>query len=677
MISFRKYLLIEFKLLITKYYLTIPSAALIFYLFYGYTVLGRTRLQGFNFLRTAGFLAMGLTILSVIIGVINERQEKQVHFDEVMDTLPALLSRHLAKFAAWLLYVSILCSLFCTFVLIWVVKDGTGLERYGLSMIGYIFMNFGIPMLTFWLLGYTVSRLLNPRIGWPLLLVLWYLSIPFNKGFISLFIQQIMNQFDEEPHGNRALVHYGLELNWGLLSRKLWILLVALGLFLLIYLFHRSQRLFKSSKSIITASIIIVMFICSIPLCITASKPHSQGVIWNNYLFNMDNVTRYQKQSLENADEGKSPEPSVQRLDIVLMPQNKDILSYKAKMMLKDTPYREASFTLYRTLSVINVQINKKTFTDYKQERDWITFSNLPAGEIELEFEVTGNFPIGLGEVTDHTLMLTPDSPWYPIPGKWKVLSPLANGGAVANKLQPEMPFDIHIVSERGNIITNLGYYKAREFSGKARGPAIIQGDYESAKIDGIHFVAPTQYFNYYNKYAPEFSDSLNRQKKELADLLNCTLDKDLNEQYDQYFMVLLPELLQISPSNFKSLGKEVYVCYMEFEEVHRENQTEYYESLIKLQKPKLLFECYWRNKSTLKSVARVDLLDDLFRTSQTGDSEILKAVYDGLMETNDNKVTIELAAVKKVIEAKSKSEKMKTALEVIAEWTRAERGEG
>jgi len=200
---FKKFTYLEFKLLIRKYYLTIPSIALIFYLLYGYNYLGGTALQGFDFLRTAGFLMMGLTILAIVIGIINARQEKVVKLDEVMDSLPAFWIRMSAKPVAWIIYTLILCAAFSLASLLFIVKDDMGMDKYWLQMTGFIFMNFGFPMVSFWLLGYSIDRGLNASIGWPLLLAVWYMAIPFDRGILSRKLQLVMNQFVEEPNGNK------------------------------------------------------------------------------------------------------------------------------------------------------------------------------------------------------------------------------------------------------------------------------------------------------------------------------------------------------------------------------------------------------------------------------------------------------------------------------------------
>ena len=121
--------------------------------------------------------------------------------------------------------------------------------------------------------------------------------------------------------------------------------------------------------------------------------------------------------------------------------------------------------TLYRSLGVRDVKVNGIEYNEFVREGDWIILQNPTLGRVEIEINVSGRLPYLLGEVTDRTLLLMPDFPWYPVLGKHKVILPLFAYDVVPNNLSKGEPYDIVIQSHRGSIITNLSCDMGTEFT--------------------------------------------------------------------------------------------------------------------------------------------------------------------------------------------------------------------
>jgi len=87
----------------------------------------------------------------------------------------------------------------------------------------------------------------------------------------------MLNQFVEEPHGNPHLLHYGLEMNIGLLSRKLWFLMFGMSVYIFANLFRLERRNLRNTKAKIAGTAAILLFIGAIPLAAFSTKYHLRG----------------------------------------------------------------------------------------------------------------------------------------------------------------------------------------------------------------------------------------------------------------------------------------------------------------------------------------------------------------------------------------------------------------
>ncbi len=243
---FKKIFTLEMKLFMKKYYLIIPMFLSFLYMFYGYYIM-KDALDNFSFLRTSGFVMMFLTILSICFGVINARQDKDAKFEEVLNTLPAAWTRLMAKVFTWAVCSFAYCLILAIFCTVWVDNGLKELGKYALQVVPYIFVNFYMPMISTWLIAYSVEKTFNPKIGWPVLLLIWYIISPIKNRTSG--ISFMLNQFVEDPYGDSRLLHYGLELNIGLLSRKLWFLMFGMSIYVLVNLISLGTRNLKKCKS--------------------------------------------------------------------------------------------------------------------------------------------------------------------------------------------------------------------------------------------------------------------------------------------------------------------------------------------------------------------------------------------------------------------------------------------
>ncbi|ADU75854.1 hypothetical protein [Acetivibrio thermocellus] len=205
---FKKIFTLEIKLLAKRFYLMIPLFLCFLYMFYGYTVM-KNELDNYMFIRTSGFVMMFMTILSMCFGVINARQEKDAKFEEVLNTLPAAWTRQITKVFTWSVWSFVYCLILAVFCTVWVDNGLNELGKYALQVVPYIFVNFYMPMVSTWLIAYSVEKTFNPKIGWPVLLLIWYLISPINDSRSKVAL--MLNQFVEDPYGDSRLLHYGLD----------------------------------------------------------------------------------------------------------------------------------------------------------------------------------------------------------------------------------------------------------------------------------------------------------------------------------------------------------------------------------------------------------------------------------------------------------------------------------
>jgi len=115
----------------------------------------------------------------------------------VLDTLPSTWIRQMAKVFTWSVCSFVYCLVLAIFCTVWVDNGLNELGKYALQVAPYIFVNFYMPMVSTWLIAYSVEKTFNPKLGWPILLLIWYVISPIKNG--SSGISLMLNQFVEEP----------------------------------------------------------------------------------------------------------------------------------------------------------------------------------------------------------------------------------------------------------------------------------------------------------------------------------------------------------------------------------------------------------------------------------------------------------------------------------------------
>lgn len=677
MITFTKLLKLELKFIIKKFYFFIPIFLSLLYVFYGYNIMIE-QLDIYAFIRTSGFVFMGLSILSIYMGVISARQDKIAKFEELIDTLPAFWIRQISKLCAWIICILVYCIVLTTICVILNLKFYDGFYIHGIQLLGYIFANFGIPMISTWTIAYAIEKTMRPMIGWPVLLVIWYSILPFRQNLLlDDSVQFMLNQFVEEPNGNSRLLHYGLEMNFGLVARKLWFLMFSLFLYISTSLIKLNIWYRRNNKAKIAAILSFIMLVCSVPLAKISSKPHSQGVIWENSLYN----SSYDQLLKEAAEpyEYKESKGEIDWLRIDIKDEKDDSLSYGVKIELNNVSGEEVIFTLYRTLDIKNVKINGLVDEKFMRNRDWVIFNIKDKGNVEIEFEVEGKIPYAFGEVSDRTLLLTYDFPWYPILGKHKVLNPMLDVIYFSNNLLGSKAYNIEINSSRGEIITNLSHAKDVCIKGRAIGPTVIQGDYESKMIDGIHFVAPPSLFKFYKNSIGVVPDILSDYKNEFAQKLDIPTGELMKKKYDQIFLVPLPE--QQKNNVFKSNSSEIYINYMNWIYPIKKDPVEATEGILKRFREDLLFECFFRTGEEINSSIETVFFKDMIKVAEKGSES---TVFEGLKEWymymgyDEEKTKVvwekdidDITKIEELIFAKSENEIIDKAHEILKEWVK------
>ncbi|RXE58505.1 ABC-2 family transporter permease [Acetivibrio mesophilus] len=659
MMVFKKIFTLEMKLFMKKYYLIIPMFLSFLYMFYGYYIM-KDALDNFSFLRTSGFVMMFLTILSICFGVINARQDKDAKFEEVLNTLPAAWTRLMAKVFTWAVCSFAYCLILAIFCTVWVDNGLKELGKYGLQVVPYIFVNFYMPMISTWLIAYSVEKTFNPKIGWPVLLLIWYIISPIKNRTSG--ISFMLNQFVEDPYGDSRLLHYGLELNIGLLSRKLWFLMFGMSIYVLVNLISLGTRNLKNAKAKIAGAAAILLFISAVPLAVFSSKPHSLGQMWeiSHSVWN-DEILEQAKERLES----EYCNGEIKLLHLELGDSKGDLLEYYAKINIDNVRKEPVIFTLYRSLAVKNVKVNGSEYNEFIRDGDWIVIQEPLKGELEIEINVSGKLPYLLGEITDHTLLLMPDFPWYPVLGKHKVMLPVLTHGYLPNNLSNGEPYDIVLKSHRGDVITNLSYDMDTEFSGQVTGPLVIQGDYKSGNIGGIHFVAPPSIYHFYKEYIGIIPDLFMEYRKEFENSLGIETDYNFCDKYNKVFLVNLNESIRINHD-------EVYLDYSSW--VHLASEDSIRRSCEFL-RPMLAFECFWRTGEFVESSVAPCLFQTLIEIAETGEKKDLEEYYSQWWDEDREKQIVwendlsDVYEIERLIKAESKEEISKIAYEILRKW--------
>jgi len=660
---FKRITTLELKLFIRRYYLIVPLVLTYLYMFYGYKIM-QDRLDEFLFIRTSGFVMMLLITLSMCSGIINARQEKDCKFDELINTLPGFWIRHMAKIFTWSLCAFVYCSILVILCVIWCTNRTNGIGKYICQITPYIFVNFGIPMVSVWIIAYSVEKIFKPKIGWPFLLLIWYFISPLRNDLSNITI--FLNQFVEEAHGNSRLIHYGLEMNIGLISRKLWFLLFSLFGYITANLYYSGSGLIKNTKAKIALTTAILLFVGAVPLAVVSSRPHSQGVLWEleNDVWNGELL----KQAKEK-HELETTNGQINLLSLEIGSNKGDLLEYSARINIDNVTKEPIVLTLYRSLGIREVKVNGLDYTEYMRERDWIIFQKHPEGKVEIEINVSGRLPYSLAEITDRTMVLMPDFPWYPILGKHKVLNPILNYDYLPNNLAKEKPYNIVLKSHRGNIITNLSDDTATEFNGQATGPAIIQGDFISKTINDIHFVAPSSLYYFYKQDIAIVTDLLQEYKRKFADSLGIELGYDSYSKYNQVFLVNLRNPIRINRD-------EVYLDYSAWvTPPFLDNEADSIRTNCENLRLMLAFECFWRTGVYVESSIQPCLFTTMIEIAESGEKRDLEEYFtdwrgkgdeNQIIWENDNK---DMYEIEKLIKAESKDEISKIAYQILNKW--------
>ncbi|MEN8906559.1 MAG: hypothetical protein ABF289_11430 [Clostridiales bacterium] len=553
MLLFFKTLSLELNFLVRKVYIFAIFLVSIIYLNFGYNIMVIEGLRGINFLETITFFVMILTMGSMVLGILNATQEKRCNFEELSNVLPGFWRRHFAKIFSWSL-ISLIYSITVTIVLIYFFKkDNTGLEIFSLEIFLFNLLQLFIPMISFWIIGYSIEKMFKKTISWPLLISLWYFTLPFDN-FLYFPVKMALNQYTENPDSG-SFIHFGINTSFGCVSRKLWFLLFGIGLFILSLLFKNKNKIQKNFKSLSTIIILIFIFIFSFFLSLNSINFSSEELkLLHNY--KDINLSQLLKKSNKTEPSGK-----VTSMEIELGKADNNKLNYKITMDIEKIIGNEIIFTLYRSLNVKNMKINNEQ-TQFIRKDDLLIINGIKSNNIKITFDVSGKLPNTIGEITQKTLLLTYDNAWYPILGNHQILIPINIGNyKVAytnNQILSKYKYDLIIKSNRKDIITNLSDIKGISFKGKDYGPLIIQGKYNINNVNGLTFVAPVQLYNYYSEESSFFRKHLKTTLNTISSQYNIEIDTNI----DKIFFVKLNNNGTDINSTFKRVHSNYFFDY-------------------------------------------------------------------------------------------------------------------
>ncbi|MEN8906989.1 MAG: hypothetical protein ABF289_13605 [Clostridiales bacterium] len=669
MLVFKKCLQLELSILIRKYYIIVFFLISSVYLRYGYNIMTKESLYGINFLETTSFVMIGLNFFSIIIGVISSKHENRVDFEELSNTLPAFWRRYLSKFISWNIVCFIYVLFLSSFIVILNYIDENGLYLYYKEVFIFMIINFYIPMLSFWLLGYSIEKLFNKVIGWPLLLLIWYITLSYSVlSYEQLNIA--LNQYFEFNTSNSSMQHYGLDINPGILIRKVWFLLFCLSLYILIPLIKRKEFLKKNFKSKLLLIFELVFIILSIYLFKYSTTYHSQYMKWEKS--NLELLSTIKENFSEETNSyinGK-----IDKISILLNKSTDNSIDYDIIIKLKNTKKGKIEFTLYKDLNISNFKLNGLNY-NYKRNSNYISLDNTTENDVEISFNVSGDLPLIMGEITSRTLLLTSDTAWYPILGHYNVVKRVTNEGYTNNNLISNYKYEIEIKSNRGSFISDLSNGKGYEYQGYDYGPNIIQGKYEIEKINNFNIMIPTQLYHYYY-------DSFSNFSSELKDKISNI--KESSGVIKNIYFVNLPNSNTYNVNTiFKIINDSCYLNYSLFTNPSNyENPKESMLDILSTPHTELgiINSILYENNRHKSYYFRDAYVSWLYIASKTGDiidfNECLSFELNKISKFNLNleeEDAADLKNLQNILSENSEDKRKELAKKLLNDWTHSE----
>ncbi|GAC42331.1 ABC transporter permease [Paenibacillus popilliae] len=476
---------------------------LIVYLLLGYSAFLRVHIEVGQFLQSSGYIGMAASIVGFLMGMLSARREQTYCFAETLASVPGDSIRIVAKLAAWSLVVLIFTCLAALEIIGLVVYVHSEFILFGGMLFSYIFLYWGMTLLSCGYIGYAVETLFPSR-WWSLILLfmLWILTSPLNQ-FILYVIPSTdvakwmtlplsyLNQGEKNLETAYQEVE-GLRVSFDIWMKKLFFFLLAIiAVCVAVGSQKHREKTTNERKKTIGLLFVSIIF-ASIAGCM-ATHPLDRGGIRSYELLYYENDYHFYRQYVKTEDPLSTTNVfEVDHYDLILSKQ-KNKISYTATLSIhlgrKQNDW--LPFTLYHGLQVSNVKLNDQTI-EWKREGDvlHIEWPNLE-GSMKISMDVNGETGV-LHPIKDSSYFLAADFPWIPVPGIYNVANvwngyELLTFHSIRSK---KADYQITIRSS-DSVFSNLPEVQRNVFAGKASGVSLLSGKLIGSKDGNVTVVRP------------------------------------------------------------------------------------------------------------------------------------------------------------------------------------------
>lgn len=511
---------IELILYIRSLWIWLITLLLSIYLYIGYKGFLDADLEVGQLLQSSGYIVMSAILFGLIFGLYSARRENKIHFSEILNSMPGINIRHIAKLMAWLL-ISIfitLISIIEILLLIW-LTDSQYIYFWDI-VVQYIVVYWGITLLSSGIIGYALETFF-PLKWWNLIIVLflWLLFTPYNYIFDMIFpisILSILNQGERLIDGTYN-GFFGLNISNSVIMKHL-LLFVFSALLISFVLLIKNQRIRTTKEKYIPGLFVIIFSLILIPVYYLSVSPLDFNRFtsdFTRYYLNKD-IEYYSQGEIIDQEEHNNYqfyEFNVSEYNIDLHHKKNEII-YTADLIidLSDTQGEWLVFTLFHDLDVVAVEQNNNNL-EWKRDNDVIMIkwpNTLNRGTLRIK--VNGNTG-AFNPITENSFFLSSSFPWYPIPGKHKVaeMSDLYYEPQYKN-LQIENPSKFYItIHEKNKVYSNLQEIDTNVFYGDAKGATLLSGNLISKKVGTKTIVAPPDRIENIEEILPEIESSISK----------------------------------------------------------------------------------------------------------------------------------------------------------------------
>lgn len=515
------------------------------YLLLGYSAFLRVHIEVGQFLQSSGYIGMAASIVGFFMGMLSARREQTNSFAETLASVPGDNIRTAAKLAAWSLIVLIFTCLAALEIIGLVVYVHSEFILFGGMLFSYMFLYWGMTLLSCGYIGYAVETLFPSR-WWSLILLfmLWILTSPLNQ-FILYVIPSTevatwmtlplsyLNQGEKNLETAYQEVE-GLRVSFDIWMKKLFFFLLAI-IAVCVAVGRQKHREKTTNERKKTIGLLFSTIIFAVIAACLARHPLDRGGNRSYELLYNENDYHFYRQDVQAKEpRSKTNGFEVDHYDLILSKQKNNI-SYTATLSIhlgrKQNDW--LPFTLYHGLQVSNVKLNDQTIA-WKREGDilHIKWPNLE-GSMKISMDVNGETGV-LHPVKDSSYFLAADFPWLPVPGIYKVAN-VWNGYellAFHSIRSKETDYQITIRSS-DRVFSNLPEVQRNVFAGKASGVSLLSGTLIENKDGDVTVVRPPDRLRDVAVMISEIQDKIN----EIAHLLEVE-SLNLREDISNVFVV-------------------------------------------------------------------------------------------------------------------------------------------